>query len=84
MKPALSSLNYDGIFNTKGEMSEGLAILYDKIRFELLDTKMEMMSENVNSNEIFKSVWEKITNEHAQKRFLNRNTSVLVIIIFNK
>ncbi|KAK0084782.1 hypothetical protein PV326_006154 [Microctonus aethiopoides] len=81
MKPALSSLNYDSIFNTKGELSEGLAILYNKIRFELLDTKMEMMSENVYSNEIFKSVWEKITNEHTQKRFLNRNTSVLIVTL---
>ncbi|KAK0179659.1 hypothetical protein PV327_005391 [Microctonus hyperodae] len=81
MKPALSSLNYDGIFNTKGEMSEGLAILYNKIRFELLDTKIEMMKENVNSNEIFKNVWEKITNEDARNRFLNRNTSVLIVTL---
>lgn len=77
--PSLSSLNYDGVFSTKGETPEGLAVLFDKRRFEIVDNKCVVLSEGIDINKSFQAVWDKITNENAKKRFTDRNTSILMV-----
>lgn len=79
--PSLSYLNYSGVFSTKGEMSEGLSVLYDNKRFKIIDNKCTIMSEEIDNNQTFKNVWDKITNENAKKRFTDRNTSVLIVTL---
>ncbi|XP_034936937.1 2',5'-phosphodiesterase 12 [Chelonus insularis] len=81
MKPPFILLDYDGIYGSKGETGEGLLIMYNNKRFQMIENKTIVMSENINSNPTFEEVWKTITNEDAKKRFQDRNTSMLVVVI---
>lgn len=70
-------LNYDGVYVTKNEISEGLAMFFNNERFEILKVESSVMSHNVNSPK-FNAVWTKIENEKMKERFLNRNTTIQV------
>ncbi|XP_063973714.1 2',5'-phosphodiesterase 12 [Diachasmimorpha longicaudata] len=78
---ALASVNYNGIFAAKGDTAEGLAVFYDQNRFQLLDNKCAIMSKNVDLNESFKRVWAQVQNENTRQRFLDRNTSLLIVTL---
>lgn len=75
--PSLSMLNYDGVFITKNEISEGLAMFFNNERFDILEVKSSVMSHNTDSP-TFNTVWTKIVNEKMKERFLSRNTTVQV------
>ncbi|XP_014482436.1 PREDICTED: 2',5'-phosphodiesterase 12 isoform X2 [Dinoponera quadriceps] len=81
--PSLSMLNYDGVFVTKNEVSEGLAMFFNHERFEILNIESRVMSHNVNSPK-FKAVWDKIENEKMKERFLSRNTTIQVMMLQSK
>lgn len=71
-------LNYDGVFVTKNEISEGLATFFNQDRFEKLGFEYSIMAQNVDSPK-FAAIWSKIDNDKMKERFLNRNTTVQVI-----
>jgi hypothetical protein len=80
--PSLSMLNYDGVFITKNEISEGLATFFNQERFEKLGFQFNVMAQNIDFPR-FSAVWSKINNEKVKERFLNRNTTIEVIIYTN-
>jgi len=75
-------LNYDGVFITKNEISEGLATFFNQERFEKLGFQFNVMAQNIDFPR-FSAVWSKINNEKVKERFLNRNTTIEVIIYTN-
>ncbi|XP_011313372.1 2',5'-phosphodiesterase 12 isoform X2 [Fopius arisanus] len=81
LMPALSSLNYSGTFTTKGDTREGLAVFYDQNRFQMLDKKCIVMGKNIEVNQAFSRIWDKIHNEKARQCFLERNTSLLIVTL---
>ncbi|XP_032687861.1 2',5'-phosphodiesterase 12-like [Odontomachus brunneus] len=81
--PSLSMLNYDGVYVTKNEISEGLAMFFNNERFEILKVESSVMSHNVDSPR-FNAVWTKIENEKMKERFLNRNTTIQVMTLRSK
>lgn len=76
--PSLSTLNYAGTFVTKNEIREGLATFFDQERFEKLEFKSSVISQNIDFPK-FSTVWSKIENEKVKERFLSRNTTIQVI-----
>ena len=71
-------LNYDGVFVTKNEVTEGLATFFNQDRFEKLGFERTIMAQNVDLPK-FAAIWSKIDNDKMKERFLNRNTTVQVI-----
>ena len=76
--PSLYMLNYDGVFVTKNEVTEGLATFFNQDRFEKLGFERTIMAQNVDLPK-FAAIWSKIDNDKMKERFLNRNTTVQVI-----
>lgn len=76
--PSLYMLNYDGVFVTKNEISEGLATFFNQDRFEKLGFEYSIIAQNVDLPK-FAAVWSKIDNDKMKERFLNRNTTIQVI-----
>lgn len=74
--PSLSMLNYDGVYVTKNEISEGLAMFFNE-RFEMLKVESSVMSHGIDFPK-FNAVWTKIENEKVKQRFLSRNTTIQV------
>ncbi|KAL0130432.1 hypothetical protein PUN28_002243 [Cardiocondyla obscurior] len=81
--PSLYMLNYDGVFITKNEISEGLATFFNQDRFEKLGFEYSIMSQNVDLPK-FATVWSKIDNEKLKERFLSRNTTIQVTTLRSK
>lgn len=71
-------LNYDGVFVTKNEISEGLATFFNQDRFEKLGFEYSVMARNVDFPK-FAAVWSKIDNDKTKERYLARNTTIQVI-----
>ncbi|KAL6254856.1 hypothetical protein P5V15_014195 [Pogonomyrmex californicus] len=78
--PSLYMLNYDGVFITKNEMSEGLATFFNQERFEKLGFEYSVMAQNIDFPK-FTAVWSKIDNDKTRERFLNRNTTIQVTML---
>lgn len=76
--PSLYMLNYDGVFITKNEISEGLATFFNQDRFEKLGFEYSIIAQNIDFPK-FAAVWSKIDNDKMKERFLNRNTTIQVI-----
>lgn len=74
----MSSLNFEGLFNSKGDTREGVSTFYNKDRFEKLGYESLLVSQNVANVEEFKKVFDKVQSEEAKQRFLDRNTTVQV------
>ncbi|XP_011338566.1 2',5'-phosphodiesterase 12 isoform X2 [Ooceraea biroi] len=80
---SLCTLNYDGVFVTKNEISEGLATFFNQERFEKLGFQFNVMAQNTDVPR-FATVWSKINNEKTKERFLKRNTTIQVTILRSK
>ncbi|XP_046829334.1 2',5'-phosphodiesterase 12 isoform X3 [Vespa crabro] len=78
--PTLSLLQYKSIFNTKNESSEGLAVFFNKERFEELCYDSTVIGNNTELPK-FALIWSKIQNEKAKKRFSQKNTTVQVLAL---
>lgn len=76
--PSLYMLNYDGVFVTKNEISEGLATFFNQERFEKLGFEFSVMAQNTDFPK-FAAIWSKINNYKTKERFFNRNTTIQVI-----
>ncbi|CAL7939661.1 unnamed protein product [Xylocopa violacea] len=83
LQMSLNALNYDSVFNYKNEMHEGLAIFYNRERFDKLICNYSVLSHNTNLDQ-FSSVWSKIQNDKVKQTFLNRNTIIQVIALRSK
>ncbi|XP_066594023.1 2',5'-phosphodiesterase 12-like isoform X2 [Prorops nasuta] len=81
--PVLSILNYDGVYNTKRNMREGLATFFDSNRFEKIASESTVICNNTNL-EPFNKVWSNILNPKTKERFLGRNTIVQSTILRSK
>ncbi|XP_011702462.1 PREDICTED: 2',5'-phosphodiesterase 12 isoform X1 [Wasmannia auropunctata] len=81
--PSLYMLNYDGVFVTKNEISEGLATFFNQDRFEKLGFEYSVMAQNIDCPK-FAAVWSKIVNDKMKERFLSRNTTIQVTTLRSK
>ncbi|XP_071571761.1 2',5'-phosphodiesterase 12 isoform X1 [Temnothorax nylanderi] len=81
--PSLYMLNYDGVFVTKNEISEGLATFFNQDRFEKLRFEYSVMAQNVDLPK-FAAIWSKIDNDKMKERFLGRNTTIQVTTLRSK
>lgn len=59
-------------------MREGLAIFYNKERFEKLDTDYSVMCQGTDLDE-FNTIWTRIENDKVKHVFENRNTIIQVL-----
>lgn len=78
LEPTLSTLNFEGLFNPKGDTREGVSTFYNKERFDKLGYESLLLSQNVENVAEFKKIFDKIESEEAKQRFLDRNTTVQV------
>ncbi|XP_012224589.1 2',5'-phosphodiesterase 12 isoform X2 [Linepithema humile] len=81
--PSLYMLNYDGMFVTKNEISEGLATFFNQERFEKLGFEFIVMAQNTDFPK-FTEIWSKIDNKKTKDRFLSRNTTIQVTTLRSK
>ncbi|KMQ88325.1 2 -phosphodiesterase 12-like protein [Lasius niger] len=81
--PSLYMLNYDGVFVTKNEISEGLATFFNQERFEKLGFEFSVMAQNTDFPK-FAAIWSKINNYKMKERFFNRNTTIQVTTLRSK
>ncbi|XP_028050379.1 2',5'-phosphodiesterase 12 isoform X2 [Monomorium pharaonis] len=81
--PSLYMLNYDGVYVTKNDMSEGLATFFNQDRFEKLGFQSSIMAQNVDFPK-FAAIWSKIDNDKSKERFLGRNTTIQVTALRSK
>ncbi|XP_018394353.1 PREDICTED: 2',5'-phosphodiesterase 12 [Cyphomyrmex costatus] len=81
--PSLYMLNYDGVFVTKNEISEGLATFFNQDRFEKLGFEYSIIAQNVDFPK-FAAIWSKIDNDKTKERFLGRNTTIQVTTLRSK
>lgn len=75
-------MNYDGVFNLKNDLREGLVIFYNQERFDKLNSDYSVISQGTELDE-FKDVWSQIENENVKQAFLNRNTIIQVPVCRN-
>lgn len=78
LEPVFSNLDYESNFSVKGGLVvEGLATFYNAKRFKLLDSTRIVLAEHINTDPLYKDIWEKIEqNEKLSERILQRTTAV--------
>lgn len=74
---SLTALNYNSVYNLKNDLKEGLAIFYNRERFDKLSHNYSIISQGINLNE-FNTVWSQIQNDSIKQTFSNRNTIIQV------
>lgn len=86
LEPVFSNLDYESNFSIKGgTVAEGLACFYNAKRFKLLDSTRVVLAEHINTDPIYKDIWEKIKeNEKLAERILQRTTAVQTTILQSK
>lgn len=75
-QPLLSYIGYESNYCPKGgAVAEGLAFIYYKNKFNLLESNRMVLSENLDKNPIFADIWQKVaTNTNLSSRILDRTT----------
>ncbi|XP_076238085.1 2',5'-phosphodiesterase 12 isoform X2 [Calliopsis andreniformis] len=81
--PSLYTLNYNSVYNLKNDLREGLAIFYDRERFNELGSSATVIGLNTDFTE-FNSVWSQIQSESVKETFKNRSTIIQSIILESK
>ena len=81
--PSLRVLNYDGVYNAKNDLREGLAIFYNEERFDKLAYDYSVLAQGTDLEE-FNSVWSRIENTNVTQAFLNRSTIVQMVALRSK
>nr|CAD7399154.1 unnamed protein product [Timema cristinae] len=83
LTPVLGYVGYEGVFHRKGgTVSEGVACLFHKSKFRLLDTKSVVLAEELKTNSLFSDIWKKIEKNGAlAERFLARTTCLQCTIL---
>lgn len=86
LEPVFSNADYESNFSIKGGLvAEGLACFYNAKRFKWLDSTRIVLAERINSDEIYKDIWEKIKeNEKLAQRILERTTAVQTTTLQSK
>lgn len=65
-----------------GEVAEGLAFFYYKKLFKHLESHRIVLSEHLQTDQLFTDIWEKISqNEKLAKRILERSTTLQVNVV---
>nr|CAD7442221.1 unnamed protein product [Timema bartmani] len=83
LTPVLGSVGYEGVFHRKGgTVSEGVACLFHKSKFRLLDTKSVVLAEELKTNSLFSDIWKRIEKNCAlAERFLARTTCLQCTVL---
>ncbi|XP_034481423.1 2',5'-phosphodiesterase 12 [Drosophila innubila] len=77
LKPVLETYNFKGIMTPKGTCAEGIAMFYRSSRFELLNSYVLHLGDNIGSLPIFAPLWNKIKgNEKLATRICDRSTTL--------
>ncbi|KAH8302544.1 hypothetical protein KR044_008133 [Drosophila immigrans] len=75
LQPVLTE--FKGIMTPKGKVAEGIALFYRSSRFELLNTYVLHLGDNISSLPIFAPLWQKIKhNEQLASRICDRSTTL--------
>ncbi|XP_076659540.1 2',5'-phosphodiesterase 12 [Halictus rubicundus] len=80
---SLSVLNYNGVYNLKNDLREGLAVFYNQDRFDILNSNCSVMSHDTDLKG-FNTVWSQIQNENVKQTFVNRNTIIQAVALRSK
>ncbi|XP_034106923.1 2',5'-phosphodiesterase 12 [Drosophila albomicans] len=76
LQPVLAE-DFQGIMTPKGKVAEGIALFYRTSRFELLNTYVLHLGDNISSLPIFAPLWQKIKhNEQLATRICDRSTTL--------
>lgn len=59
---AFLKTQYKGIFNKKYSVEEGVAIFFDRNRYKLLSNSCCYLGMEVDTNELFQDIWDKVKN----------------------
>nr|CAD7262854.1 unnamed protein product [Timema shepardi] len=83
LTPVLGYVGYEGVFHRKGgTVSEGVACLFHKSKFRLLDTKSVVLAEELKTNSLFSDIWKKIEKNVAlAERILARTTCLQCTVL---
>ncbi|XP_050308958.1 2',5'-phosphodiesterase 12 isoform X2 [Anthonomus grandis grandis] len=83
LNTALSHLGYSGQFDLKGGVvAEGLAFFYNTKRFILLDSSSLVFADHLQTEPVFRDIWERIkSNEKLSQRILGRTTTLQVNVV---
>lgn len=86
LEPVFANLDFESNFSIKGGLvAEGLACFYNAKRFKLLDSTRVVLAEHINTDPIYKEIWEKIKeNEKLTERILQRTTAVQTTVLQSK
>ncbi|KAL7734165.1 hypothetical protein ACLKA6_011845 [Drosophila palustris] len=77
LKPVLETYDFKGIMTPKGTCAEGIAMFYRSSRFELLNTYVLHLGDNISSLPIFATLWNKIKdNKQLATRICDRSTTL--------
>ncbi|KAJ8983340.1 hypothetical protein NQ317_003145 [Molorchus minor] len=81
-KPNFKALNYGSVYHRKGNrIPEGLCCIFNKSRYQLVESKHIVLREEVDRHKIFSPVWNMIKkNEDLKAEFLKQYTSLQVSI----
>ncbi|RZC35729.1 2',5'-phosphodiesterase 12 [Asbolus verrucosus] len=76
LQPFFEQLGYNSDFCIKrGLVAEGLALFYNRARFKQLETFRLVLSDELNTNQLFSDIWERIAaNKELSARILDRST----------
>ncbi|KAJ8920849.1 hypothetical protein NQ315_015641 [Exocentrus adspersus] len=85
-KHQFTEAGYGSVFNRKGNrLPEGLACVFNKTRYTLLESKHIVFSTEIERNNWFSYLWNVMhSNEDVMELFLNQPTSLQVIVLKDK
>lgn len=82
LKPVLETYNFNGIMTPKGTCAEGIAMFYRSSRFDLLNTYVLHLGDNISSLPIFTPLWNKIKdNKQLATRICDRSTTLQLCLL---
>ncbi|KAK7016428.1 Endonuclease/Exonuclease/phosphatase [Halocaridina rubra] len=83
LEPVLKSRGYESCYDAKGgQVSEGIAMIFQKSKLRLLERNRFVLSEELQTNVLFKEIWEKLQcNKTLKERIEQRSTTFQVSIM---
>lgn len=83
LEPTFSSLGFQGIFSKKGgQVSEGVACLFNANKFELIETSSHVVATELPINPLLADLWQAVqNNEKLSSRVLDRTTSCHLVLL---
>lgn len=83
LKPIFASLGFGAEFSKKGgQVSEGMACIYNKSKFKLVETSAYILAEELPKNPLMVDMWDAVQrNEELTKRIIERTTTCQILLL---